>query len=224
MKTTNAADIEIGHGTYLLYGAPGMGKTSTIKYLPGKTLELDVDRTSHVLKGCENIDVCYIDTKDTWEDWEKTLLDLTENYKGVYDNIVVDNISSLTSRLLSDLGMQGKNQGVPSQGDYQKVYFRLKNSLEYMKQMKCRVFLLAWEEQERYQDASGQMYDRISPKIPASIKADICGLCDIVGRITINAEGKRGYILTASNSVYAKNQLDDRKGCLQNEIIATVSG
>lgn len=223
MKIKSAEEIESGRGTYLLYGTPGMGKTSTVKYLPGKSLVLDVDRTSHVLKGCKNIDICYIDTKETWADWEQVLLDLTNNYKGAYDNIIVDNVSSLESRLLTDLGMKGKNQGVPAQGDYQRVYFRIKNSLEYLKSMDCRIFMLAWEEQERYQDANGQMYDRVSPKIAAKIKPEILGLCDVVGRLMINAEGKRGYVLEASNSVYAKNQLDDRKGCLQEELVPDAS-
>ena len=66
MILTNAKDISRGHMTALLYGQPGMGKTSTIKYLPGKTLVLDVDRTSHVLRGCENIDICYVDNMKTW--------------------------------------------------------------------------------------------------------------------------------------------------------------
>ena len=50
LQITNAADIKTTKGTYLIYGHPGMGKTTALKYLPGKTLVLDVDRTSKVLK------------------------------------------------------------------------------------------------------------------------------------------------------------------------------
>ena len=133
MEITKASDIKTVKGTYILYGHPGMGKTSTVKYLPGKTLVLDVDRTSHVLKGCENIDIVYIDNKNTWDDWESILIDLTNNYKGVYDNIVVDNISELERCILSDLGSRGKNKGVPSQADYHFLQFKIVNSLRYMK-------------------------------------------------------------------------------------------
>lgn len=225
MQIKSAKDLGEKKGTYLLYAAPGMGKTSTLRFLPGKTLVLDVDRTTGVLKGCENIDICEINTSQgAWESWQNTLLDLVNNYNGVYDNIAVDNISELERSLLSDLGMSGKNQGVPAQGDYQKMQFRLVNSLRYLKNMNARIILTAWEEIEMYTDANGQQYSMVSPQINKKIKANICGLCDVVGRLMVNQEGKRGYILEASNSVYAKNQLDDRKGCLQNEIIATVSG
>ena len=37
--------------------------------------------------------------------------------------------------------------------------------------------------------------------------------------MAINSEGERGFILTATNSTFAKNQLDNRKGCLQHELI-----
>ncbi|WP_257145791.1 AAA family ATPase, partial [Bacillus toyonensis] len=73
-----------------MYAPPGMGKTTSIKYFPGKTLVLDVDRTSKVLKGQENIDIVYVDNTDTWTFWEKLILELDKNYKDVYDNIAVD--------------------------------------------------------------------------------------------------------------------------------------
>lgn len=55
LEIKSAAEIGEKKGTYLLYGIPGMGKTSTFRYLPGKTLVLDIDRTSDVLKNCANI-------------------------------------------------------------------------------------------------------------------------------------------------------------------------
>lgn len=214
-----AADIEGQNGTYLLYSAPGMGKTSTIKHLPGRTLVLDVDRTSHVLKGCENIDIIYVDNVNTWEFWEKLLVHIQKNLKGKYNNIVVDNVSELERCLLSDLGSKGKNKGVPAQGDYQYMQFRIVNSLRWMKGLGMRVVFTAWETTDLFTDASGQQFNRAYPQINQKILNNVLGLCDVVGRLTINSEGGRGYILTSSNSVYAKNQLDQRKGCLQNELI-----
>jgi len=219
IEIVNASDIKTEQATILLYAPPGMGKTSTIKYLPGKTLVLDVDRTSRVLKGMPNIDICYVDNTETWDFWGKLIVDLEKNYKGVYDNIVVDNISELERCFLSDLGSKGKNKGVPSQGDYQYMQFRIVNSLRYMKNLGSNLIWTAWESTDLYTDSNGQQYNRSYPQINQKIMNNVLGLCDVVGRLMVNAEGERGYVLSASNSTYAKNQLDDRKGCLQSELI-----
>ncbi len=223
LNITNAADIQTDKGTYLIYAPPGMGKTTAIKYLPGKTLVLDVDRTTRVLKGEKNIDIAYVSNTDTWEEWGKLIVDLEENYKGVYDNIVVDNISELERCLLSDLGSKGKNKGVPSQGDYQYMQFRIVNSLRYMKNLGSNLVWTAWESSDLFTDSSGQQWNRSFPQINHKILNNVLGLCDVVAKLAVNSDGERGFILSATNSTYAKNQLDDRKGCLQSELIPVVS-
>lgn len=222
MLIKNAKEIKQAKGTYLLYSPPGMGKTSTFKYLPGKTLVLDIDRTTKVLRG-EDIDIVEIDNINTWKSWEETILDLFENFKGKYTNICVDNISELERCLLSDLGSQGKNMGVPSQGNYQQMQFRLVNSLRYMKGLESNIILTAWEATDLYTDSGGNQYNRSYPQLNQKILNNILGLCDVVAKLTINAEGKRGFVMTATNSVYAKNQLDERKGCLQEELIVNAA-
>lgn len=219
MKIVKATDVQNLKGTYLIYGPPGRGKTTTIKYLPGKTLILDIDRTSKVLKGQENIDIVYIDNEDTWNDWGKTLKDLTENYVGVYDNVVIDNVSELERCILSSLGAEGKNNGVPSQGDYQYMQFRMVNSLRYMKNLNSNLIWTAWEEIDLWTDADGSSYNTALPQINRKIRNNVLGLCDVVGRLMVKDDGERGFVLESTNSTYAKNQLDDRKGCLQSELI-----
>lgn len=219
MEIVSAKNITDEHGTYLIYAPPGMGKTTTIKYMPGKTLVLDIDRTSHVLSGCENIDIVYVDNVKTWETWGKLVKELTDNYVGKYTNVVIDNISELERCLLSDLGSQGKNKGVPSQGDYQYMQFRIVNSLRYLKNMQCNVIMNAWETDDLFTDSDGRQYNRAFPQINKKILNNIMGLCDVVGRLMVDTEGKRGFVLSATNSTYAKNQLDSRKGCLQEDLI-----
>jgi phage nucleotide-binding protein len=222
LEITNASEIQADKATYLIYGPPGMGKTSTVKFFPGKTLVLDVDRTTRVLRGQPNIDIAYVDNTNTWDFWGKLIIDLEKNYKGVYDNIVVDNISELERCLLSDLGSKGKNKGVPSQGDYQYMQFRIVNSLRYMKSLGANLIWTAWESDDLYTDSGGQQYNRSYPQINRKIMNNVLGLCDVVGRLMINSDGERGFVLSATNSTYAKNQIDDRKGCLQSELIPIV--
>ena len=219
MILTNAKNIDRGNMTALLYGQPGMGKTTTIKYLPGKTLVFDVDRTTRVLSGCENIDICYVDNRDTCTNWRELLTEVVEKYNGKYDNYVVDNISELERCILSDLGRKGKNNGVPAQADYQYMQFQMVNSLRYMKNLGGNLVWTAWETTDLFTTPEGQTFNRAYPQINSKILNNVCGLCDVVGRIIINSEGKRGYTFSATNGVYAKNQYDDRKGCLQEELI-----
>ncbi len=219
LQITNAADIKTTKGTYLIYGPPGMGKTYSAKFFPGKTLILDVDRTSRVLKGLPNIEVALIDNINTWKHWEGVVLELSKNYVGKYDNIVIDNISELERCLLSDLGSQGKNMGVPSIGNYQQMQFRLVNSLRYMKNLQSNVIMTAWETTDLYTTAEGQQFNRTYPQLNLKILNNIAGLCDVVAKLAINKDGERGFILSPTNSYFAKNQIDDRKHCLQNELI-----
>jgi len=217
-ETVSAENIQTNNRTYLIYGAPGMGKTTTIKFLPGKTLVLDVDRTSHVLKGCPNINIMYVDNTNTWEYWEKLIIHLKDNCEE-YDNIVVDNISELERSILSDLGSKGKNKGVPCQADYQYMQFRIVNSLRYMKNLDVNLIWTAWESTDLYTESSGQQWNRSYPQVNQKILNNVLGLCDVVGKLAINKEGERGYILSATNSTYAKNQIDSRVGCLQSELM-----
>jgi len=222
MQFYRADEIKKTKATYLIYGNPGMGKTTSVKFFPGNTLVLDIDRTSHVLKGCENIDICEVSNVETWSDWGEIVAQIGKEYKGVYDNIVVDNISELERCLLSALGKDGKNQGVPCQGDYQKMQFRLVNSLRYLKNLGSNIILTAWETTDLYTTPEGQQFNRSFPQLNGKVMNNIMGLCDVVARLMINKDGERGFAMAPTNGVFAKNQLDDRKGCLQTQLILPI--
>lgn len=219
--------------TALFYCSTGVGKTTTAGLIAekskGKTLILDVDRTiatslgkGEVVKDISRIDIRQVDNVHTWDDWEKILMELAELKKAGkldYENIVVDNISELERCILSDLGSKGKNKGVPAQADYQYMQFKLVNSLRFMKSLGVNVIWTAWETYENYTHPDGTQYTRSYPKISAKIVDNICGLCDIVGKIMAKQDGTRGIILEATQNVYAKNQLDSRKGCKVEEFV-----
>jgi phage nucleotide-binding protein len=103
VKITSAEDIQTNNETYLIYSAPGMGKTSTARYFKGKTLVLDMDRTSHVLRGLKNIDVIYVDNQNTWKEWGDLIKELSKMDLSKYDNIVLDNISELERCIALDV-------------------------------------------------------------------------------------------------------------------------
>lgn len=213
--------------TALLYCAPGVGKSTAIGLIAeaseGNTLVLDVDRTiqrtlakGEVVKNTDKIMVAEVDNIHTFESW-KTLLknEITPEFikeQGI-TTIAVDNISELERCILSDLGAQGKNKGVPAMADYQYMQFQLVNSLRLMKSWGVNIVWTAWESFEPFTMPDGTQYTRCVPKISAKIVDNICGLCDVVGKIIVNKEGRHGICLQATQNIYAKNQIDSRKAC-----------
>lgn len=221
--------------TALLYCAPGVGKSTTIGLIAerseGNTLVLDIDRTiSRTLKKDEivhNTDKLFVEQVDninTFNAWSSTLKEIGEN-NGAFlkenniRTVAVDNISELERCILSDLGSQGKNKGVPAMADYQYMQFKLVNSLRYMKSWGVNIVWTAWESTEDFVHPDGTKYSRLYPKISGKILDNICGLCDMVGRIMINRDGAHGIMLSATQNIYAKNQIDTRKGCLVEEFV-----
>lgn len=217
--------------TALLYCPPGVGKSTAIGLIAekseGKTLVLDIDRTidktiakKEIVKDISKIDTVKIDNINTFGDWSKTIVELQQMKdagKLEYTNIAVDNISELERCILSDLGSKGKNKGVPAQSDYQYMQFKLVNSLRYMKQLNVNVIWTAWEDVRQIVSPDGTSYSQLIPKMSAKIVDNICGLCDVVGKIMVKRDGTHGILLEATQNIYAKNQIDSRKGCLVEE-------
>lgn len=218
--------------TALFYCKPGVGKSTAIGVIAeqseGNTLVLDVDRTiqrtlakGEVVKDTSKIFVVEIDNINTFEDWSNKLKEITPEWlaQNNIKNIAVDNISELERCILSDLGAKGKNKGVPAMADYQYMQFKLVNSLRYMKSWGVNVIWTAWETAEAFTHPDGTQYTRLMPKISSKIVDNICGLCDVVGWISVNKDGEHGILLEATQNIYAKNQIDMRKGCKVNEFV-----
>ena len=219
--------------TCLVYCAPGVGKSTFLGLIgeksKGKTLVLDIDRTfiptmskNEVVHDFDRIEVMQIDNIETWDSWSvtlKTLKELHDDGALQFENICVDNLSELERCILSDLGSKGKNKGVPAQADYQYMQFKLVNSLRFLKSLGVNIYITAWEVTEQFQNPDGSSYSRVYPKVSAKIVDNICGLCDVVGKIIVNKEGARGLLMEASQNVYAKNQRDTRKICKVEEFL-----
>ena len=213
--------------TALLYCPPGVGKSTAIGLIAqaskGNTLVLDVDRTmertiakKEIVKDSSRMFTVKIDNINTFDDWSNVLKELgamKENGKLDFENIAVDNISELERCILSDLGSKGKNRGVPAQADYQYMQFKLVNSLRYMKTFGVNIIWTAWEDVRSIVSPDGTSYSQIIPKMSAKIVDNICGLCDVVGNIRINKDKEHMVLLEATQNIYAKNQIDDRKFC-----------
>lgn len=216
--------------TSLLYCPPGVGKSTAIGLIAergkGKTLVLDVDRTigstlakGEIVQDTSKIAIWQVDNINTFSDWTACLQELVnmrdsgELAASGIETVAVDNISELERCILSDLGMQGKNRGVPAQADYQYMQFKLVNSLRLMKSLGVNVLWTAWEDVRNITAPDGTSYSQIIPKMSLKIVDNICGLCDVVGKIFISKDHEHNVLLSAAANMYAKNQVDSRKFC-----------
>ena len=229
MKISQLDKVKSGDQPYtaLLYCPPGVGKSTAIGLIAesgkGNTLVLDVDRTidktlakHEIVKDTSKVYTVKIDNIRTFEDWSNTIMELVamkEQGKLEFETIAVDNISELERCILSDLGRQGKNKGVPAQADYQYMQFKLVNSLRYMKSLGVNIVWTAWEDVRQIVSPDGTSYSQIIPKMSLKIVDNICGLCDVVGKIFVNKDNEHGILLEATQNIYAKNQIDSRKAC-----------
>lgn len=240
MKSVNSL-VQNRRFTSLLYCPPGVGKSTAIGLIAercvGKTLVLDVDRTisntlakKEIVKDTGKIMVWQVDNINTFADWTDCLQELVnmrdsgELAKLGIENVAVDNISELERCILSNLGMLGKNKGVPAQADYQYMQFKLVNSLRLMKSLGLNVIWTAWEDVRNIVQPDGSSYSQLIPKMSLKIIDNICGLCDVVGKIFINKDGEHGILLEARQNIYAKNQVDARKFCKVEELMAFAVG
>ena len=221
--------------TALLYCAPGVGKSTAIGLIAekskGNTLVLDIDRTigrtlakGEIVKDTSKVLIEQVDNINTFDAWTNTLMEIgADDCKFLKDNnittVAVDNISELERCILSDLGSKGKNKGVPAQADYQYMQFKLVNSLRYMKSWGVNIVWTAWEIADNFTHPDGTQYTRLVPKCSAKIVDNICGLCDVVGKILVKQDGTHGVLLTATQNIYAKNQIDTRNGCLVEDFV-----
>lgn len=228
INITKATELESGNVTFLLYSSPGVGKTTSLKFLPGKKLVVDIDKSSTVLKGEEDIDVIDINTYEIWNQWMEVIKYMQEN-KDNYDILVIDNISELFRSVLTQLGREGKNNRVPGMDAYQRTDFVLMDSFRALKALGKTLVFTAWETTDQYHGEDGQTMTRSMPEIRKPILNNFMGLCDVVARLVITEDEdgvkKRGFILQPTKSIFAKNRLSDDAGCKVDELYeVTVNG
>ena len=216
MNIINAKDIQHQHLTVLIYGTPGMGKTTLLGNLKGHTLIVDVDKGTNVLIGNENVDVLRL-SKGA-DELRQVINEL--NVKCDYDNVCIDSLSELEGSMLSELGCKGRNNGVPELGDYNRTDCFLIDWCREARNINANIFFTAWEKYTDLYLPSGEKVTAVRPMLRDKNIERVCGLCDIVGRIEVNREtGERIVWLEGTSRKIAKDRIFKRQACKFEEVI-----
>lgn len=203
----------------LIYGKPGVGKTTAVRQLNGKTLVLDLDDSSKVLSGADNIDVQPFDRTKPMAEMNDFVTHLKNIIKD-YDNLVVDNISAFEKDWFVEQGRKSTNGIGNELQDYSKWtnYFARVMTTIFM-DADLNVLVTAWENTRDITAASGQTFSQYAPAIRDSVRDSLLGLTDVVGRVVVNPKTDgRGVILEGTDAIFAKNRLDNRKIVPINEL------
>ncbi|WP_242300428.1 MULTISPECIES: AAA family ATPase [unclassified Bacillus cereus group] len=220
MKTKNGTEItKSKKAKIIIYSKPGNGKTTVAGLLPGKTLVMDIDGTSQVLEGYENVDVAEIDKSNAHD----SILEFYGHAKtniGKYDNIFIDNLTHYQKLWLLNKGEKTKS-GRPELQHYALLDDHLLRLVETFNSLDANVIFTAWETTRNITHDDGQQYTQFIPDIRDKIVNHIMGIVHVVGQLVKKADGTRGFVLEGNQSVFAKNHLDKRKGCIQEELIVS---
>jgi len=218
MNLINSEDMKRDENyKMLLYAKPGGGKTSTVRYLEGKTLLLDIDNTSQVPSGLTGIDVAKINP-------ESPIQSMTDFYGyakahiAEYDNIVIDNLSHYQKLYLMEKSKSTKS-GQPELKDYGLFDSHLLNMISTLNNLDANIIYTSWETTKQIQLESGQLFNQFLPDLRDKVVNHVMGIIPVVARLVKNPEsGQRGFLLSESNGTFCKNQLDNREFALQEDI------
>ena len=209
--------------TAIIYGAPGSGKTINATRLPGKTLLLSSDNSALVLK---NFDRPQLTIKEV-----KNFKEFVEAFEAAtakkqFDNIVVDCLTDLIDAYIVEI----REAGV--QGDIRQHYLAVYTKVKYLvrKAAFCDTHCVfnCWEDMETVTLHSGEVVNRVSPMLPAKIKQQVCGLCNIVAYVTSGTD-KKGvrqwyFLMEGRPTMMAKDQLYLRKSCMPESLFLAPEG
>ena len=218
MKFTQSEDLKRDENFRMLfYAKPGTGKTSTFRYLEGKTLLLDVDHTSQVLSGLPNITVAKIDPDNASKDIVE-FFGYAKAHIHEYENVVVDNLSHYQKLWFMEKGKSTKS-GQPELQHYGIFDNHLLNMISAFNNLDANVVYTSWETTRQIQLENGQLFNQFLPDIRDKVVNHVMGILPVVARLVKNPETNvRGFLLSETNGTFAKNQLDSREFALQEDI------
>ena len=203
--------------TAIVFGAPGSGKTVNSTLVPGKTLLISSDNSAIVLKHFDRKNLTVKEAK-SFKEYIELFDDATASKQ--YDTVITDCLTDIIDGFIVECRESGKFQDVRQA--YMLAYTKIKALVRRAAYCGTDCIFNCWEDTEEISLPSGEIANRLSPMLPAKIKQQVCGLCNVIAYVT-TAVGKDGnkrwyYITEGSPALMAKDQLACRKNCLPENL------
>jgi len=224
IKPENLAD---GKGkSIIIYSRPGLGKTTALSQLQGKTLILNIDKSKSLsnLKKTglwinPDIRVVSCDSKNILEMFNEL------DTKNPFDNICIDTISRLEDQKWTELTGKSKSGGREMQhyGVIDEFIRGIVEKFVSLTEKGTNVIFTAWEKDRSVEvRETGAKYTVLFPHFrnPDSI----CGMIDIVAKLeteTIDKKRNRYFKTTDDMTSFAKDNLNGKSRYEFAELITT---
>lgn len=203
--------------TAIVFGAPGAGKTVNSTLVPGKTLLLSTDNSAVVLKHFDRPDLT-IKVAKSFKEYIDLFDGATESKQ--YDTVITDCLTDIVDAYIVECRESGKFQDIRQA--YMLAYTKIKALVRRAAHCGTNCIFCCWEDAEEITLPTGEIVNRLSPMLPAKIKQQVCGLCNVIAYVTtaVDKSGKKRwyYITEGGPALMVKDQLACRKSCMPEDI------
>ncbi len=199
-----------------LYGPPGAGKTVNSTRIPGKTLLLSSDNSALVLRNFDRPDLTVNSVKN-FKEFLDAFTAATSSKQ--YDNIIVDCLTDIIDAYIVEVRTKGFSGDIRQY--YLDVYTKVKDLVRKAAFCDTNVVFNCWEDMCEKTLPTGEIVNYIAPAIPAKIRNNVCGLCNIVAYVSsaVKDGNRQWYFVTeGTDALMAKDQLYMRKNCLPENV------
>ena len=203
--------------TAIIFGAPGTGKTTNSTLVPGKTLLLCSDNSALVLRNFDRPDLTVKEIPSFKEYIDQ--FDAATTSKQ-YDTVITDCLTDIIDAFVVECRESGKFNDIRQA--YMLAYTKIKALVRRAAHCGTDCIFNCWEDIEEISLPTGEVANRRSPMLPAKIKQQVCGLCNVIAYVTTAVDkngNKRWYYVTeGSPTMMCKDQLACRKNCMPENI------
>ena len=143
-----------------------------------------------------------------------------------YDNIIVDCLTDLIDGFIVEC-RENKTFSDIRQA-YMLVYTKVKALARSAAHCGTNVIFNCWEDIEEITTPAGEIKNRLSPMLPAKIKQQVCGLCNVIARVSTatDKDGNRRwfYVTEPTETLMVKDQIFCRKSCMPEDLFSGGDG